>query len=168
MLLCTPFTWQVRLFEEDPSYCTYGEAYEINCARFGREPDMPILHFKKRISGPDGHYLQDQDHSMRLAAFTEITERMVSENVFSQYIYKTLPTCNHLWAFKKYFCGQMALSGEKGGGERGKTGRGLWAGGSGEGWRGRKAGEGDSLNEGVSGIGIVPMQQRVVDGAGRG
>jgi hypothetical protein len=104
---------QVRLFEEDPSYCTYGEAYEINCARFGREPDMPILHFKKRISGPDGHYLQDQDHSIRLAAFTEITERSVSENVFSQYIYKTLPTCNHLWAFKKYFCGQMALSGGK-------------------------------------------------------
>jgi hypothetical protein len=38
----------------------------------------------------------------------------VSENIFSQYMYKTLPTCNQLWLFKKYFCSQMALSGEFG------------------------------------------------------
>ena len=36
----------------------------------------------------------------------------MSETVFSQYMYKTLPSCNHLWAFKKQFCCQMALSGE--------------------------------------------------------
>jgi hypothetical protein len=47
---------QVRLFEEEPSYCSYGEAYDINCARFGREPDMPIAHFKKRLAAPDGNY----------------------------------------------------------------------------------------------------------------
>lgn len=35
----------------------------------------------------------------------------MSETVFSQYMYKTLPSCNHLWAFKKQFCCQMALSG---------------------------------------------------------
>jgi hypothetical protein len=37
---------------------------------------------------------------------------VVSENVFSQYIYKTLPTHSHLWMFKKTFCKHMALSGE--------------------------------------------------------
>lgn len=37
--------------------------------------------------------------------------QVVSENVFSQYVYKTLPTCNHLWMFKKTFCMHMALSG---------------------------------------------------------
>ena len=40
--------------------------------------------------------------------------QVVSENVFSQYIYKTLPSCNHLWVFKKTFCSHMALSGEGG------------------------------------------------------
>lgn len=49
---------QVRLFEEHPSTCSYNEAYEINCARFGREPDMPIVHFKKRLALPDGSYQQ--------------------------------------------------------------------------------------------------------------
>ena len=27
-------------------------------------------------------------------------------------MYKMLPTCNHLWTFKKSFCMQLALSGE--------------------------------------------------------
>lgn len=56
--------------------------------------------------------VQDPDASLRLAAFTEICEKVVSENIFSQYMYKTLPTANQLWLFKKYFCSQMALSGE--------------------------------------------------------
>jgi transformation/transcription domain-associated protein len=38
---------------------------------------------------------------------------VVSENVFSQYIYKTLPTHSHLWMFKKTFCRHMALSGAR-------------------------------------------------------
>lgn len=37
----------------------------------------------------------------------------MSENVFSQYVYKTLPTHSHLWMFKKTFCKHMALSGAR-------------------------------------------------------
>ena len=38
--------------------------------------------------------------------------RLVSETIFSQFMYKILPTCNHLFIFKKQFCAQLALSGE--------------------------------------------------------
>ena len=48
-------------------------------------------------------------------AYHEIETRLVTETVFSQYMYKTLPTSNHLWAFKKQFCTQMALSGARAG-----------------------------------------------------
>ena len=48
-----------------------------------------------------------------MQAYHEIETRLVTETVFSQYMYKTLPTSNHLWAFKKQFCTQMALSGER-------------------------------------------------------
>jgi transformation/transcription domain-associated protein len=59
-----------------------------------------------------GEIMQDQNApKVRLVAYTEICEKLVSENVFSQYIYKTLPSCNHLWVFKKSFCTHMALSG---------------------------------------------------------
>lgn len=36
---------------------------------------------------------------------------MVSENIFSQFMYKTLANSCHVWTFKKQFCAQMALSG---------------------------------------------------------
>lgn len=44
-------------------------------------------------------------------AFQEIERRMVTENLFSQFCYKTLPNQSHLWLFKQQFCMQMALSG---------------------------------------------------------
>lgn len=31
--------------------------------------------------------------------------------MLSQYVYKTLPTCNHLCVFKRQLCCQMALTG---------------------------------------------------------
>jgi len=44
-------------------------------------------------------------------AYREIEDQIVSESVFSQYIYKMLPNSSQLWIFKKHFCMQMALSG---------------------------------------------------------
>lgn len=44
-------------------------------------------------------------------AYQEIENKFVIESIFSQFMYKTLPTCNHLFVFKKQFCMQMALSG---------------------------------------------------------
>ena len=44
-------------------------------------------------------------------AYKEIEAKYVTENVFSQFCYKTLPNPSHLWLFKKQLCMQMALSG---------------------------------------------------------
>lgn len=49
--------------------------------------------------------------SFGIQAFQEIAKVHVTENIFSQFMYKMLPTCNHLWTFKKSFCMQLALSG---------------------------------------------------------
>ncbi|KAG6555625.1 hypothetical protein Mapa_002860 [Marchantia paleacea] len=103
---------QVRLVEDDLMYSTFGEVYEINCARYGREADLPITHFKERLNQAITQQLtNDAVVELRLHTYNEITTNFVSENVFSQYMYKTLPTCNHLWTFKKQFAVQLALSG---------------------------------------------------------
>lgn len=52
---------QARLLEEPPSMCSFGEAYEINCARYGREADMPIVHFKRRIANQTDGTINNQD-----------------------------------------------------------------------------------------------------------
>ncbi len=51
--------------EEDTSYCTYGEAYEVNCARYGRQPDQPIVQFKKRICDERGQLIIDPKGELR-------------------------------------------------------------------------------------------------------
>ncbi|GLJ07095.1 hypothetical protein SUGI_0058030 [Cryptomeria japonica] len=103
---------QVRMVEDDLMYSTFGEVYEINCARYGREADLPITHFKERLNHAILNQLPPEAVAdLRLHTYNEITQSLVSENVFSQYMYKTLPSCNHLWAFKKQFAIQLALSG---------------------------------------------------------
>lgn len=56
---------QIRLVEEDTSYCTYGEAYEVNCARYGRQPDQPIVQFKQRICDDRGQLIIDPKGELR-------------------------------------------------------------------------------------------------------
>eukprot|EP00898_Chlorokybus_atmophyticus_P003741 jgi/Chlat1/4368/Chrsp29S04524 len=103
---------QVRLVEDDPTYCTFGEVYEINCARYDREADYPITLFKENLNEAFMNQLSgEQLLKLRQQSYSDITANYVSENVFSQYMYKTLPTCNHLWTFKKSLASQMALSG---------------------------------------------------------
>ena len=196
-------TWsQVRLVEEELTYGSLGEAYEANCARYGREVDLPIVLFKRRCSNQNGQLVHDPTQEMRLSvslaalycadlpacqsllmqshnmwvlqaslitssvlssqaggtyllkhivqrsvalcdqhnicscfaglhidneslhntrfaaqhhrcvqAYEEVKAKVVSETIFSQFMYKILPSCNHLFVFKKQLCSQMALSG---------------------------------------------------------
>ena len=102
---------QVRLMEDDASYSSFMSAYEINCARYGREPDLPIEHFKERCAQAVGSSLtQEQILDLRLRVFSEICTKVISENILTQYMYKTLPSSNHLWVFKKQFAHQLALT----------------------------------------------------------
>lgn len=97
-----------RIVEDDPSATLYVDAYETYCARYGREPDAPILHFKARTCGEDGTVA---DAATRRAAYAEITEKMVTENVFSQYMYKTMVENSRvMWTFKRQFALSAAMS----------------------------------------------------------
>jgi len=92
-------------------YSSLLEVYEINCARHNREADMPITLFKEHLNQAiSGQISPEAVGELRLQAYNEITKNVVNDNIFSQYMYKTLPSGNHLWAFKKQFAIQLALS----------------------------------------------------------
>lgn len=95
---------KVRLVEEDPCFTTFLEAFELNCQLCGREADFPVLNFKWRVYNGN-----NDPEKEKPAAFQAISEQ-IPDNIFSQYMYKILPSSNHLWVFKKQFCSQMALS----------------------------------------------------------
>jgi len=103
---------QVRLMEDDPHHGTYGEVYEINCARYGREADLPISVFKKALDDAVTGKVRGAEAvlELRVAAFADICRNHVTENIFSQFMYKTLPSGSHLWTFKRQLCQQLALS----------------------------------------------------------
>lgn len=53
-------------------------------------------------------------------AYDEICKHYVSENILTQYMYKTMNSTNNMWVFKKQFTLSMAMMGEwRGGGSWG-------------------------------------------------
>lgn len=98
------------MVEDDTSIVPFGEAYETHCARYGREADAPILAFKSRCCTADGITANSQT---RLAAYQEVLEKGVTENIFSQYMYKTMVENNlSMWIIKKQFALSAAMSGK--------------------------------------------------------
>lgn len=104
--LIIPIWIQRSFVEEDPSITSYADAFENYCVKYKKEPDYPILHFKSKIYSRSDNL---EAETLRSIAFHEIS-KTVSESLFSHYMYKSLPSCNHLWIFKKQFCNNMALS----------------------------------------------------------
>ncbi|KAF8410450.1 hypothetical protein HHK36_002979 [Tetracentron sinense] len=106
-----PVWSQVRMVEDDLMYSSFLEVYENHCARNNREADLPITHSKEQLNQAiSGQISPEAVVDFRLQAYNDITKNLVSDNIFSQYMYKTFLSCNHLWAFKKQFANHLALS----------------------------------------------------------
>ncbi|XP_074308594.1 transcription-associated protein 1-like isoform X2 [Silene latifolia] len=106
-----PVWSQVRMVEDDVMYSTLLEVYENHCARNDREADLPITLFKEQLNpAMPGQILPEAILDLRLHAYNEVIRSRVPDNILSQFIYKTLLNGNHMWAFKKQFATQLALS----------------------------------------------------------
>ena len=109
-LLLLPQAAGVRMVEDDVSIVPFSEAYETHCARYGREADAPILAFKDRCCTTEG---MTTDVNVRLQGFQDAVEKGVTENIFSQFMYKTMVENNlSMWIIKKQFALSAATSGE--------------------------------------------------------
>lgn len=106
-----PVWSQVRMVEDDLMYSTFLEVYENHCARNDKEADLPITYFKEQLNQAiSGQISPEAVVDLRLHAYNDITKNYVSDSIVSQYMYKTLLSANHMWAFKKQFAIQLALS----------------------------------------------------------
>ncbi|GJS29218.1 transformation/transcription domain-associated protein-like protein isoform X2 [Tanacetum coccineum] len=106
-----PVWSQVRMVEDDLTYSTFLEVYENHCSRNNKEADQPIAYFKEQLNQAiSGQISPETVVDLRLQAYNHITKDYVYDNIFSQYMYKTLLSGNHMWAFKKQFAIQLALS----------------------------------------------------------
>ena len=109
---------QITLVEDHESFISFMEVYEWFCSRFGREPDAPIMKFKELVSSALSTNVAQEQVTLtpqqileiRFRAFSDICTHIVADNILTQYMYKALPTCSHLWEFKKRFATQLGLS----------------------------------------------------------
>ncbi|GAB2260071.1 hypothetical protein Droror1_Dr00010926 [Drosera rotundifolia] len=105
-----PVWSQVRMVEDDVTYNTFLEVYDNHCARNGREADLPITLYKEHLNqAVSGQLSPEAILELRHQAYIEITKH-VPDNILTQFIYKTLINGHHLWAYKKQFAIQVALS----------------------------------------------------------
>ena len=99
------------MVEDDLMYRTFLEVYENHCAGNDKEADHPITYFKEQLNQAiSGQVSQEAIVDLRLQAYVDITKNLMTSGIFSQYMYKTLLNGNHMWAFKKQFANQLALS----------------------------------------------------------
>ncbi|PON46354.1 Phosphatidylinositol 3-kinase, Vps34 type [Parasponia andersonii] len=106
-----PVWSQVRMVEDDLMYSTFLEVYENHCVRNDKEADHPITYFKEQLNqATSGQTSPEAIVDLRLQAYSDITKNLVTDRIFSQYMYKMLLNANHIWAFIKQFSIQFALS----------------------------------------------------------
>ncbi|VFQ99863.1 unnamed protein product [Cuscuta campestris] len=106
-----PVWSQVRMVEDDLMYNTLLEVYENHCARNAREADQPVTYFKEQLNQAiSGQMPAEAVVDLRLQAYSDIAKTLVDDTIFSQYMYKTLLSGNHMWTFKKQFAIQLAIS----------------------------------------------------------
>ncbi|KAK1363493.1 Histone acetyltransferase SAGA, TRRAP/TRA1 component, PI-3 kinase superfamily [Heracleum sosnowskyi] len=105
-----PVCPQVCMVEDDPKYNTYLEVYEHYCLRNGRDADLPVTYFKEQLDKTiSGQMSAGSSVELRLKAYSNCTINII-DSIFSKYMYKTLSNVNHMWAFKRQFTIQLALS----------------------------------------------------------
>lgn len=100
-----------RIVEDDPGSCLYMDAYDTYCARYGKEPDAPIVKFKERIFKEGRKETEEDDRRQVFNEIIDTENGLVTENIFSQYMYKTMvENSRMMWAFKRQFALSTALS----------------------------------------------------------
>ena len=98
----------VRLVEDSPASLSFLDVFGNHCARYGREPDDPIVAFKTRCCSNAGI---TSDPAVRLAAYEEVAAKLVTENVLSQHMHKTMVDPKMTWIVKKQFALSTAMAG---------------------------------------------------------
>ena len=101
------------MVEDDLMYSTLGEVYEFDCARHGRDSYEQMSYFKEKLNPATVDRRSPEDVAkLRREIYDNIINlEYVSDRIFTQYMYKILPSCDLLWLFRKEFAVQLALSG---------------------------------------------------------
>ncbi|KAI8989366.1 hypothetical protein BDB01DRAFT_537511 [Pilobolus umbonatus] len=110
-----PLAPNVRMVEDDPSYCTLYDIYEDHCDNINIHKDDPLAFFIEKLkSGINKNKnvttLKSDLLHLRMEINEEITKKYVPSDILSKYMLRTLGSYTDYWMHRKQFIAQYATA----------------------------------------------------------
>lgn len=110
--LIVPLQHRMQLHEAHPSMQTLEHIYEQSCAMRGVDPMSPLLAFREMLNKVEqpGEF-SPQALAARYRWFEETSATTVPDHILSRHFAASVRHADQLWAVKKEFAAQLALTG---------------------------------------------------------
>lgn len=109
-----PISPQLRLLTYDESFISMQDIYEHHCKQIGIGKDDPIVAWVEKMRSTwDGgsHRRTNVDFAnLRMELLEEISVKMISDKILTNFMIKTMATPSDLWLLRKRFTLQMATT----------------------------------------------------------
>ena len=112
--IAAPISPQLRLLEYDESFVSMQDIYEHHCKEIGIGKDDPIIAWTEKMrstwDGGSGRRTNVDFANLRMELMEEISVKMVSDKVLSNFMLSILHAPSDLWLMRKRFTSQMAAT----------------------------------------------------------
>ncbi|KAI3623563.1 hypothetical protein CBS14141_003824 [Malassezia furfur] len=109
-----PISPQLRLLNYDEAFVSLQDIYERHCKEIGIGKDDPIVAWVEKMRATwDGgsHSRTNVDFAnLRMELMEEISVKMISDNILTNYMTRTMASPADLWLMRKQFTLQMATT----------------------------------------------------------
>ncbi|CAO3646013.1 unnamed protein product [Mucor fragilis] len=110
-----PLAPNVRMVQDDPSYCTLYDVYEDHCDSTHMHKDDPLAYFVEKFKNnanktTDVVGMKTEMLNLRMEINEEIAKNMVPANILSKYMLRTLGSYTDYWMHRKQFIAQYATA----------------------------------------------------------
>ncbi|OAD77362.1 hypothetical protein PHYBLDRAFT_36397 [Phycomyces blakesleeanus NRRL 1555(-)] len=110
-----PLAPNVRMVQDDPSYCTLYDIYEDHCDEVHMHKDDPLVYFVEKFKNnvntkKDVFNQKTELINLRMEINDEIANTMVPPNILSKYMLNTMDSYTDYWMLRKQFTSQYATA----------------------------------------------------------
>ncbi|KAI7863236.1 hypothetical protein BDF14DRAFT_1989138 [Spinellus fusiger] len=106
-----PLAPNVRMVQDDPSYCTLYDIYEDHCDEVHMHKDDPLVYFVEKFkNNVNGLNQKTEVLNLRMEINDEIANTMVPTNILTRYMLNTMDSYTDYWMLRKQFTSQYATA----------------------------------------------------------
>lgn len=107
---------RITMIEDDDSHYSIDDVYKLHCQEKGVDYDHVETYYKEEVAklmlqnSSTGEKNKVEDSEAKLKVLRHICDNMVKDDILLNHVYNTLSDPQSLFAFRKAFCGQLAIN----------------------------------------------------------